>query len=104
MAWETAIIAAAFSANSFLLEELKKTSYGAHRWLRILTANLIVNSVLCLVNYGLLFSGIYAYEQVVNLVFNGWVYKCIITVFSLPILLWIYDSLNRQALDVGVST
>lgn len=92
----------AFFANSFLLEELKKTAYGKHRAVRIVIANLIVNSVLCLVNYAILFSGLYAYDQIVNLVFNGWFYKCIVAVLSLPLLLRLYELLSQQQFHTEV--
>lgn len=93
-----------FLANSFLLEELKKTAYGKHRYLRMLIANLIVTSVLCLVNYLLLFTGIYAYEQIVNLVLNGWFYKFFITVFGLPLVLWVNDLVDPHKAGTGVSS
>lgn len=82
--------------NALLLHYLNKNNYYQQRWLRIFFANIIVNSLLCLVNYSLLFAGIYPYEEIFNLVVNAWVYKFIVTLVLLPIMLWTYDVLSKQ--------
>ncbi|KTD51900.1 hypothetical protein Lqui_0744 [Legionella quinlivanii] len=84
------------AGNSFLLEKLKQTGYGSNRGLRLLVANLIVNSLLCLINYSLLFGGMYPFEQVFNLATNAWVLKFILTLIGVPFVLWIYELLNSQ--------
>ncbi len=50
--------------NAFLLDFLKRTVYLGHPGLRILIANTAANSLLCLVNYSILFVGIFSYEQI----------------------------------------
>lgn len=80
----------AMGGNAFLLEKFKNTPLGAHRWLRIITANVISNSVLCFVNYSILFVGIYSYEQIIRLALTSWIYKFIITLLSLPLVLRLF--------------
>lgn len=82
--------------NSLLLHYLSKNSHYQQRWLRISFANIIVNSLLCLVNYSLLFAGIYPYEEILNLVINAWIYKFIVTLLLLPVMLWLYNVLSRK--------
>ncbi|KTC68876.1 hypothetical protein Lbir_2409 [Legionella birminghamensis] len=92
------------AGNSFLLEKLKQTGYGSNRGLRLLVANLIVNTLLCLVNYGLLFGGMYPFEQIFNLATNAWVLKFILTLIGVPFVLWIYELLNSQILRRQAAT
>ncbi|MDP1604976.1 MAG: VUT family protein [Legionella sp.] len=80
----------AYGSNALLLEKLKNTVYGSHRALRIFIANILANSLLCLVNYTILFVGIYPYEQIFNFAISSWTYKFIVTLLSLPLVLWIY--------------
>lgn len=82
------------AGNSFLLEKLKLTGYGDNRGLRILVANIIVNTLLCLINYSLLFTGMYPFEQVFNLAINAWVFKFVVTLVGLPCVLWLYNLLK----------
>jgi len=82
--------------NALLLHYLNKNNYYKQRWLRIFFANIIVNSLLCMVNYSLLFAGIYPYEEIFNLVVNAWVYKFLVTLLLLPPMLWTYDILSKQ--------
>jgi len=79
-----------FVSNAVLLENLKYTGLRLNRCLRILIANVLVTSLLCLVNYSLLYTGVYPYELIFNLVLNSWIYKIIATVLSLPLVLWLY--------------
>jgi uncharacterized PurR-regulated membrane protein YhhQ (DUF165 family) len=84
-----------FVSNALLLENLKKTPLGSHRGWRILIANTVSTSLLCLVNYSLLFAGIYPYEQMLNLTVNVWAFKFIATLVSLPFVLWACNVLQR---------
>ena len=86
-----------FGSNALLLYYLKKFSWSQHRAVRILIANICANSLLCLVDYSLLFGGIYPYEQIVNLAVNVWQYKLLMTLVSLPLVLWICTSLEQQS-------
>ncbi|KTD07843.1 VUT family protein [Legionella jamestowniensis] len=86
-----------FISNALCLEHLKKTELGQSRGWRILIANVVATSLLCLVNYSLLFGGIYPYEQILNLTVNAWIYKLAATVFGLPVVLWLYNLLCKQA-------
>ncbi|KTD69605.1 MULTISPECIES: VUT family protein [Legionella] len=78
----------AFISNAMLLNYLKHSKWNLHRPLRILIANFCSNSLLCLIDYGLLFGGIYPYDQVINLVVNVWHYKLFTTLITLPFILW----------------
>ena len=85
-----------FISNAMLLHYLKHSKWRMNRSLRILIANTCANSLLCLVDYSLLFGGIYPYEQIINLVINVWQYKLLMTLVSLPLLLWLCRSLKRS--------
>ncbi len=78
-------LSATFMSNALLLHYLKL--HGIQRPLRILIANVCANSLLCLIDYSLLFGGIYSYDQIINLVVNVWQYKLFITVLLLPLIL-----------------
>ncbi|WED42787.1 VUT family protein [Legionella cardiaca] len=85
-----------FFSNAMLLEYLKKTNLGSSRSWRILIANVVGTSLLCLVNYSLLFGGIYPYEQILSLSISVWVFKLGVTLVSLPIILWLYNLLHHK--------
>ncbi|MBA2657389.1 MAG: VUT family protein [Tatlockia sp.] len=85
----------AFVCNAMLLENLKYTSLGLNRSARILIANIIATSLLCLVNYSLLYTGVYAYDQIFNLVLSAWVYKIIVLILTLPLVLWLFNCCQR---------
>lgn len=93
----TLALVVTFVSNAMLLEHLKKTNLGCSRSWRILIANFVATSLLCLVNYSLLFGGIYPYEQIFNLTINGWVFKLGATLLGLPIVLWLYNLFYKQA-------
>ena len=76
---------ATFMSNAMLLHYLKQLNMK--RPLRILIATVCANSLLCFIDYGLLFGGIYPYDQIINLVANVWHYKLFITLISLPFIL-----------------
>lgn len=78
----------AFISNAMLLHYLKQPKWILQRPLRILIANICANSLLCLIDYSLLFGGIYPYDQIINLVANVWHYKLLMTLISLPFILW----------------
>lgn len=80
----------AMGGNAFLLEKFKHTWLGRNRSLRIFTANIISNSLLCFVNYSILFVRIYPYDLIIHLVISSWIYKFLVTLISLPIILWLY--------------
>lgn len=77
-----------FLANSLLLFYFQQKC-PFPRWLRILIANICASSLLCFVDYSLLFWGVYPYEQIINLVVNVWNYKIMTTVLFLPVVLWL---------------
>ncbi|MFC3908373.1 VUT family protein [Legionella dresdenensis] len=87
----TAAIIITLVANTVILRNLKASSYGASRAFRVIIANMVANSLLCLVNYSLLFAGFYPYEQIMGLVLNSWVYKLITSIICLPIVLSLCD-------------
>lgn len=78
-------LSATFMSNALLLHYLKR--HAVQRPLRILIANVCANSLLCLIDYSLLFGGIYSYDQIINLVVNVWQYKLFITILLLPLIL-----------------
>lgn len=92
----TLTLVLALGSNAWLLEKLKHGAFGNQRALRIIIANVLGNSLLCLVNYNLLFAGVYPYEQIWTLVFSSWVYKLFITLVSLPLILWLSQSIPIQ--------
>jgi hypothetical protein len=71
----TVALVLALGSNAFLLEKLKNTAWGQYRFLRIFVANGIANSLQCLMNYTILFAGIYPCELILNLALNAWGYK-----------------------------
>lgn len=85
-----------FISNAMLLHYLKHPEWKLNRSLRILFANTCANSLLCLVDYSLLFGGIYPYEQIINLVLNVWQYKLLMTIISIPFLLWTCRHLKKN--------
>ncbi|AMP90812.1 VUT family protein [Legionella pneumophila] len=85
-----------FLGNAMLLHYLKYSKWKINRSLRILIANISVNSLLCLVDYSLLYGGIYPYEQIINLAVSVWQYKLLMAVISLPLILWMCKILERN--------
>lgn len=85
-----------FLSNAMLLHYLKYLKWNLNRYMRILIANISASSLLCLVDYSLLFGGIYPYEQIFNLVVNVWQYKLIMTLFSLPLIFWLCKVLEKN--------
>lgn len=84
-----------FITNAMLLHYLKKLPWDMYRSLRIFIANSVANSLLCLVNYSLLFGGIYSYDQIIHLVINAWEYKLLATLLGLPVILWLCQWLQK---------
>jgi uncharacterized PurR-regulated membrane protein YhhQ (DUF165 family) len=82
--------------NAMLVHYLKEYKWKLRRPLRIFVANCCANSMLCLVDYSLLFGGIYPYDQIMNLVVNVWQYKLIMTFMSLPLILWLCKNLHKN--------
>jgi hypothetical protein len=85
-----------FLSNAILLHYLKYSKWKLHRSLRIFIANICASSLLCLVDYSLLFGGVYPYDQIINLVANVWQYKLLMTLISLPLILWFYQRLKKN--------
>lgn len=86
-----------FISNAMLLHYLQQQNrWSVHRSLRIVIANCCANSLLCLVNYTILFAGIYPYEQIFNLAINVWQYKLLVTFVSFPFILWMCSLLERN--------
>jgi hypothetical protein len=75
---------ATFVSNAMLLHYLKQKNI--QRPLRILFANICANSLLCLIDYSLLFGGIYPYDQIIKLVAEVWQYKLLMTLISIPLI------------------
>ncbi|MFT4060653.1 MAG: VUT family protein [Legionella sp.] len=75
---------ATFTSNTMLLHYLEQKNM--QRPLRILFANVCANSLLCLIDYSLLYGGIYPYDQIIKLVVDVWQYKIFMTIFSIPII------------------
>lgn len=89
-------ILATFLSNSLILHYLQRTKWPVYRPFRIALANICASSLLCLVDYSVLFGGIYPYEQVVNLAVHVWKYKLVTTFLFLPVTLWLCKLLERD--------
>ena len=87
---------ATFISNAMLLHYLKHTKWNLQRPLRILIANICANSLLCLIDYSLLFGGIYPYEQIIKLLVSVWRYKMFMTLITLPLILWCCTYLEKN--------
>ncbi|RUR13139.1 VUT family protein [Legionella sp. km772] len=85
-----------FLANSLVLHYLQGSKWQIPRWIRIVLANLCASSLLCFVDYSLLFWGVYPAEQVINLALHVWNYKLITTVLFLPVILWLCKLLEKD--------
>lgn len=85
-----------FVSNSLLLEYLRRSPLAMQRSTRVVIANICATSLLCMVNYGLLFGGMYDYEQVLYLTLNAWVWKIAMVLISLPVVLEIYNRINEK--------
>lgn len=85
-----------FYSNARLLHYLKDEKWGINRPLRFLVANICANSLLCMVDYSLLYGGIYPYEQIFNLAINVWQYKLFISISCLPVVLWVCKALEKK--------
>lgn len=91
-----------FISNTMLLHYLKHSKLGLHRSIRVVIATICANSLLCLVDYSMLFGGIYPYEQIINLAVNVWQYKLVMALISLPFILWFckyFEKNNSLILD-----
>ncbi|WP_058493368.1 VUT family protein [Legionella worsleiensis] len=89
-----------FLSNAMLLHYLKRLRWQPSTAVRILIANIFANSLLCLVDYSVLFGGIYSYEHIMILVINVWQYKLLMTVISLPFILWLCHRLRKNSAPV----
>ncbi|KTD57519.1 VUT family protein [Legionella shakespearei] len=85
-----------FLGNAMLLHYLKHLKWELQRPLRIVIANICSSSLLCLVDYSLLFGGIYPAEQIINLAANVWQYKLFMTFITLPAILWFCRILEKK--------
>lgn len=92
----TLAVFANFVSNAFLLEYLKKTQLVTSRFSRILIANICATTLMCFVNYSLLYAGIYPHEQIFTLASTYWLYKLIATLVGLPLILWLYNQCHKQ--------
>ncbi|MDP3268925.1 MAG: VUT family protein [Legionella sp.] len=88
----------AFLSNTLLLHYFQHSKWRMQRPLRILIANMCASSLLCLVDYSLLFGGIYPYEQIVTLATNVWQYKLVTTLIALPLVIWLCKLLEKNYL------
>jgi uncharacterized PurR-regulated membrane protein YhhQ (DUF165 family) len=87
---------ATFISNAMLLNYLKHSPLKVLQSLRVLIANICASSLLCLIDYSVLFWGIYPYEQVMKLAVNVWQYKLCMTIISLPITLSLCKFLKKN--------
>lgn len=85
-----------FLSNSLILHYFQHSKWPLYRPLRIAIANIFASSLLCLVDYSMLFGGIYPYEQVVNLAIHVWKYKMVTTFLFLPVILWLCKLLEKE--------
>jgi uncharacterized PurR-regulated membrane protein YhhQ (DUF165 family) len=92
----TLALFATFVTNACLLEYLKRSPLAMQRSTRMVIANICATSVLCMVNYSLLFGGVYAYEQVVYLALNAWVWKIATVLISLPCIIALYHVMAKR--------
>lgn len=92
-----------FLANALLLHYLQQAKWPLGRAYRILIANFCANSLLCLVDYGLLFGGIYPYEQIISLALNVWYYKLLTTIVFLPLVLKLCNDLEKQSYSAAMA-
>lgn len=92
----TLTLVIAFLTNIIALEKLKTTVYGMSTALRFALANIIANSALCIVNYLILFMGVYPYDQVLHLVITSWVYRFCFVLVCLPFFLLLNNSFKNR--------
>ncbi|KGP64293.1 membrane protein [Legionella norrlandica] len=85
-----------FLSNAMMLHYLKRSKWQINKPVRIAVANIVANSLLCLVDYSLLYGGIYSYEQIINLAINVWQYKLLTTLISLPLIIWACKALEKN--------
>lgn len=85
-----------FLTNSMVLHYLQGSRWQVPRWIRIAIANICASSLLCFVDYSVLYWGIYPSEQVINLALHVWNYKLITTVLFLPVILWLCKLLEKD--------
>ncbi|HHF7346391.1 TPA: VUT family protein [Legionella feeleii] len=85
-----------FVTNASLLEYLKKAQLVTSRYSRILIANICATTLICIVNYSLLYAGIYPHEQIFTLAITYWLYKLIATLIGLPLILWLCNQFHKQ--------
>ena len=93
----------AFSCNTVLLHFFKSGRWRITRWLRILIASISANSLLCVVDYSVLYGGIYPCEQIISLVANVWQYKLVVTILSLPMVTWLCSLHDKRHEAIGWS-
>lgn len=91
-----------FLGNALLLHYLQQAKWQLGRAYRILIANFCANSLLCLVDYGLLFAGIYPYEQIISLALNVWYYKLLTSIVFLPLVLKLCNDLEKQPYPAAI--
>lgn len=85
-----------FLSNGFLLDRLRRLPWLTSRAARMFIANFCARTLLVLVSYSLLFTGVYSYEQMLTLAFNAWVYKNIFELLILPLLVWVCHALEKR--------
>lgn len=91
-----------FVCNSVLLHYLRDPKWEVPRGWRIMIASICANSLLCLIDYSLLYGGIYPYDEVVNLGVYVWQYKLFASFLSLPLVLWFCRRLNQVGSDANL--
>ncbi len=91
----TLALFASFMCHSLLLHYLRNPKLDISRAWRIMIASICANSLLCLIDYSLLYGGIYPYEEVVNLGVYVWQYKLFASFLLLPLVLWLCRRMER---------
>ncbi|WP_131777674.1 VUT family protein [Legionella fairfieldensis] len=85
-----------FVSNAMLLEKLRHSYFTISRGVRILIANIVATSLLCLVNYSLLYAGIYPGEQILNLTLTTFVYKSGASLVGVRLTLWLSGCFHKR--------
>ena len=88
--------------NSLLLCYFRYSRWCLQRPLRILAANISASTVLCALDYSLLFGGIYPYQQILNLAVYAWYYKLLAAVILLPLMLRWCNTLDKKRANLSL--
>ncbi len=85
-----------FQCNTYLLDRLRHISWLKSRAVRIFIANFCARTLICLVSYSLLFTGIYNYDQMITLALNAWIFKNVLEISMLPFIVWLCNVFEKR--------